>query len=491
MTLERQAEIKLLADLINHPNRIFDTDALIRDGDFRHVGTRCIYAAIKRIAENDPSIERESKVDKDILEQKICTDFPKIYDKFKESFKKTIEEVYSEGPLEFRDFKLAVNFVLKNSIKSKAKEVLNSIGNDLDKHESYKELLSNIEQKIFDFTTTATDSSDIVVLGSNYEEFLAIREKQAKEGKLHIGISTGFPELDRAIGGGFRNGTINMFAARAKAGKSWFGLKIANNVAEQGIPVLYMDTELEENYQSDRRCSQHMGIPIQTMERAMWNKADGSAEKVQEFISYQKKHPIYYVDIKGWSIDRQISVIRKFYAKHVGKRADGNYNKGLVVLDYLKLMRAKEKGSDKEWEALGYRMTLLHDLMSQYNNPMLALAQQNRDGLEKEDESTISGSDRIIWLCDNFSIISAISEAELLSQQDDIDAAALGGSTEIPNTKLKVVVCRHGPGTPGGYIAYYFDIKDRRLSAHEVCGTIREDKRRISIQGTTKKGGVL
>lgn len=487
MQIEKQAEVKLLADLVKHPNRVFDVTAILRDSDFQHLSTRYIFVSIKKIAEETGSLDKDvESVDKEILKQKIASTFGEVYSRQEQGFNEVIDEVYGLNGLNIKNFKSAVNFVLKNSITKKAEKVLEKTKKELGDQSSYSEVLAHVESSIFDFTSNAIDGSDIVVLGENYEQFLAVREQMAQKGDLHIGISTGFPELDKCIGGGLRDGTINMFAARAKMGKSWFGLKVADNVACQNIPVLYMDTELEENYQSDRRCAQNTQIPIHQLEKASFTSDEVKRKKVENFIRYQTKYPIYYVDIKGWSIDRQISVIRKFFAKHVGKRADGRYNRGLVVLDYLKLMKAGEKGADKEWEALGYRMTLLHDLMGEYNNPMLALAQQNRDGLEKEDESTISGSDRIIWLCDNFSIIGAIPEAELIIQEEEVKQ---GESTElghvkikVPNTKLKVVVCRHGPGTPGGYIAYYCDIRDRKLGHDQICGHIEEGGRRVAIQ---------
>jgi hypothetical protein len=268
-------------------------------------------------------------------------------------------------------------------------------------------------------------------------------------------------------------------------GKSWCALKVAHNAAGCGIPVLYLDTELENNFQCDRRIAQNFHIPMYVIERALYLRDAGQKAKFQKATHVFQQHPILYVDVKGWSIDRIISAIRKFYAQYVGKKTGGDYNHGLVVYDYLKLMRSADKGQDKEYEALGYRMTLLHDLMGEYNNPMLAPAQQNRDGLEKRDESTVSGSDRIIHLCDSFSVLSAMSDAEMQARHAEV----AGFTDEVPiptsdghiamqkrviwNMKFNVAVCRQGPGTPGdSYIATYADFKDRNIDYRHVCGHI-------------------
>lgn len=487
--IERKAEVRLLGDLVKNPKRIFDTTAVLGDRDFSFRGTRVVFNCIKDLIENEGAVDKNYPVDQGILEQKIADKFRVDYDKRTDDFQSLLNDIYGQSSLSIRDFKSSVDFVLKNSITKRAVITLDRTKKELGDQATYLEVISHLESNVFDFTTNAIDGSDIVVLGEGYEEFLALREQQALKGNLHVGIDTGFPEVNKAVGGGLRDGTINVVAARSKMGKSWWALKIADNVVKQDVPVLYLDSELEDNYQSDRRCAQTARVPIHQLETAKWRLDEEFRRRVANAVLYFKRYPIYYVDIKGWSIDRQISVIRKFFAKHVGKRQDGKYNRGLVILDYLKLMRARDKGADKEWEALGYRMTLLHDLMGQYNNPMLALAQQNRDGLEREDEATISGSDRIIWLCDNFSILSPISEAELIIHHQEVDEGSVGEHSQVqvnvPNMKFKVVVCRHGPGTPGGYIAYYFDTKDRRLGHDQVCGHIEEGTRRITT-GTSQ-----
>lgn len=480
--IEKIGEKRLLGDLVKNPNRVFDVVSVLKPSDFCFFGTSCIFKAIIKIAETDGELEKNDPIDKTILEQKISELFSERYQECRSLFGELLNDIYKLSELNFRDFKSSVNFVLKNSITKNANRILEKTKKEIGSITTHGEILATLEKNVFDFTSNAIYGSDIVILGEKYHELLALRERLAEQGNLHIGIDTGFPEYNKAIGGGLRDSTINLLAARSKMGKSWWGLKIADNVARQDIPVLYLDTELEDNYQADRRCAQISRVPIYQLEKALWRHNNNFKVKITNSMTHFTNYPIHYVDIKGWSIDRQISVIRKFFAKYVGKRADGRYNRALVVLDYLKLMRAREKGADKEWEALGYRMTILHDLMGQYNNPMLALAQQNRDGLEKEDESTISGSDRIIWLCDNFSVLSPISDAELLLHEEEAEEGNPSQiQIKIPNMRLKVVVCRHGPGTPKSYIAYYFDIKDRKLGYDQICGHIEEGTRRVSI----------
>ena len=62
-----------------------------------------------------------------------------------------------------------------------------------------------------------------------------------------IGISTGFPAYDEAIGGGLRRKCVDLVAARPKVGKSMFGDAVAMHVSKNlGIPVLVLDTEMSK-----------------------------------------------------------------------------------------------------------------------------------------------------------------------------------------------------------------------------------------------------
>ncbi len=481
--IEISAERNVLGALAKSPERFFSATAILTVQDFCDQTCRCIYRSIKSVFEEDPGATEA--IDSSVLEHRVATVAPEYYARSATEIKETIEYVLESPELKDRDFKAITRVVVKNSVLRRATDKLERVKQDLPGCQTHEDILAHMEKEVCGFTTQAVTRTDIVVMGDGYERFVLRREEEALAGNLHIGITTGFPMWDAAIGGGMRDGTMHIVAARSKMGKSWCALKVGDNVASLGIPVLYLDTELEDNFQSDRRVAQRARIPMYAIERALYLKDPNMKARFSESRKVFQEHPIMYVDVKGWSIDRIISAIRKFYAQYVGKKMTvGGYEKGLVIYDYLKLMRSSDKGQDKEYEALGYRMTLLHDLMGEYNNPMVAPAQQNRDGMDKMDESTVSGSDRIVHLCDSFSIMAQLNDAELMARHaqvadfGDIPVPGADGNVimkkpVVYNMKFKIPVCRQGPGTPGdSYIATYMDIKDRAISYKNVCGHI-------------------
>lgn len=92
-------------------------------------------------------------------------------------------------------------------------------------------------------------------------------------------------------------------------------------------------------------------------------------------------------------------------------------------------------GDMKEYQLLGFMMTSLHNFATKYKIPIVGFIQLNRDGITKESTDTASGSDRIIWLCSNFTIFKRKSDEEI--SEDGPNSG---------NRKLIPIISRHGGG---------------------------------------------
>jgi hypothetical protein len=90
-------------------------------------------------------------------------------------------------------------------------------------------------------------------------------------------------------------------------------------------------------------------------------------------------------------------------------------------------------------------MTGLHNFAVKYGVPIVLFVQLNRDGIEAENSTAASGSDRIIWLCSNFTIFKPLTDEEMADQT---------GRKKKFNRKFKVSECRHGPGLDGDDFIY-------------------------------------
>jgi hypothetical protein len=112
------------------------------------------------------------------------------------------------------------------------------------------------------------------------------------------------------------------------------------------------------------------------------------------------------------------------------------------------------KNNLQEYQLLGFLITALHNFAIKFKLPVLATVQLNRDGVEREGAEVVSGSDRIVWLCSNFTILKKKIQTEL-----NEDGPANG------TKKLVVTDTRFGSGMESGeYINIIDNLSVGKLS---------------------------
>ncbi len=470
------SEKSILAAIINEPNLIFDIhDITLNETDFKNTTLRQIYVGALNVSKKLDEESGSVPIDHIILLESIAQHFPAAYKENSQQFQTTIDSLSKLSVGNINDH---IRIVATESYKRKTIRHLKSIKDSIDDFSDPVSLVEHLESETLGFTGSLfDDSADVVHIGERHKDWISELALKAKEDDIDLGFSSGFERYDNAIGAGFEKGCVNVIAARPKRGKSFVALKIGMFVSSLDIPVLYLDTELSEDIQMTRMTAMESLVPFSTIKSGEFVFDDAAANSIKNCMKDIRERSLYYLPIAGWTIEKQVSAIRRWFSKVVGKDENGKPKNALVILDYLKLMNSTDKKNDKEWEALGYRMTLLKNLMAQQGGSMLAFAQQNRDGTERGDATTISGSDRIIWLCDSFSIWSLKSEEEINAQIQNIreQDGNEDAQSSFTNMKLSVVESRHGPGTgEGRYIGFYFDGKDPSIDRDEFCGTIQE-----------------
>lgn len=302
-------------------------------------------------------------------------------------------------------------------------------------------ILSIISMAEVDFSSLMEDGSNAPdTMGEGLSEYINYLAENPVE---QMGISTGFPAFDDAIGGGLRGATINVIAARPKVGKTLLSDNMGFNIATEGIPVLNLDTEMKKEDHMHRMVAMLSGVSIRDIETGKFGGDVKKKNAANEAVKKIEKGPYFYKSIAGMSFEDQLSLMRRWISKEVGLNPDGTAKPCVIIYDYLKLMDSQGISQEmKEFQLLGFMMTTLHNFAHRYNIPFLTFMQLNRDGINKEDTSAASGSDRIIWLCSNFTLFRTKSREEI--QEDGV----ING-----NRKLVVLVARHGEGMEmGNYI---------------------------------------
>jgi predicted ATP-dependent serine protease len=82
-------------------------------------------------------------------------------------------------------------------------------------------------------------------------------------------VSTGWPQLDRLLYGGFSRGELNIFAGGSGSGKSLVMMNIALNWLQQGLSGVYITLELSEELCSLRTDAMLTNMSTKEIRNAM------------------------------------------------------------------------------------------------------------------------------------------------------------------------------------------------------------------------------
>lgn len=251
-------------------------------------------------------------------------------------------------------------------------------------------------------------------------------------------------------------------------GKTLLSDNMGRNVAKLGIPVLNMDTEMSKKDHVHRLLAMASEVEISKIETGRFSESPVMKNKVIEAAKELKDLPLHHKIIAGKPFEEQLSIMRRWIVKEVGLNDDGTAKDCVIFYDYLKLMDTSGMDKDlKEYQLLGFMMTSLHNFAVKYQVPIMAFIQLNRDGITKESTDSASGSDRIIWLCSNFSIFKRKTDEEIA--EDGSDAG---------NRKLIPVISRHGGGLDDNdYINCYMK---------GWCAKIAEGKTKLELMSNNQ-----
>lgn len=428
------SERAVLSGILKYGEDAFmDVADVLQTSSFTVDSNQIIYKCLKNICEN---------------EQKPSIDIASIYSSAKELdlshvFDKKDEVQHLKAIFDFpvnlaniRKFavkirKLEIARLLHSELKDTQNKLL-----DINGSESISSILGIAEEAVFNFGSQLGADSEAApcMMSEGIEEYIQeLRDNPIDQ----VGIPTGFPVYDQSIGGGLRRGTINVIGARPKVGKTLLsdnmGFYIANKLK---IPVLNMDTEMTKNDHIHRLLAMSTEIEMSKIETGQFADSPSLNEKINIGVQNLKETPLFHKSIAGKSFDEQLSIMRRWLLKEVGLNDDGTAKDCVIFYDYLKLMDSAGISQDlKEYQVLGFMMTSLHNFAMKYQVPIVAFVQLNRDGITKESTDSASGSDRIIWLCSNFTIFKRKSDEEIAED-----------GAEVGNRKLVPVISRHGGG---------------------------------------------
>ena len=209
-------------------------------------------------------------------------------------------------------------------------------------------------------------SGDVRTIEAVLHDELAKLEKVSREGVAVTGTPSGFKDIDE-LTGGFQPGNLIVLAARPAMGKSALVTNIAQNAAvDHGHAVAMFSLEMSETELAQRFIAAEAKLNGDDLRKGRvrpdrWPKVLKATEKLAAA-------PLFIDDSSDLGVMELRAKARRLHARQ---------DLGLVIVDYLQLMRP-EPGADSRVEQVGQISRGLKLLARELNIPVIAVSQLSR-----------------------------------------------------------------------------------------------------------------
>ena len=234
------------------------------------------------------------------------------------------------------------------------------------------EIIDEAERKILDISQRRIRKAFLPIRDLLMDTYERIEQMHENRGGL-TGIPTGFPDLDRMTSGLQRSDLI-ILAARPSMGKTAFALNLAQNVAlHAGETVAIFNMEMPAIQLVQRMLSAEGNIDAQVFRTG--NLGEEDWEKLTMAIGTLAEVPIFIDDTPGLTVFDIRAKLRRLQAEH---------GLGLVVIDYLQLIRGR--GGESRQQEISEISRSLKLLARELNVPVIALSQLSRAVEQRQDK---------------------------------------------------------------------------------------------------------
>jgi replicative DNA helicase len=210
-------------------------------------------------------------------------------------------------------------------------------------------------------------------------------------------ISTGWPAIDRVIGGGLSLSDMMLVAALPGSGKSAFVLQLASNIAKQGYKVAFLSGEMSNRENGLRLLSQLSG----TMNL---NSATHISAQEREFLckwaEEMKKLPIEW-NCRTYDMRTLSASLRPLVDRGVQ----------VLVVDYIQLLKLDKMDRKQRTERISECSQELKRIAMEHELAVIEVAQFNREGA-KSGSPTMQDLEGSSQLEKDTSLICLIDQVE-------------------------------------------------------------------------------
>jgi replicative DNA helicase len=252
-------------------------------------------------------------------------------------------------------------YIVRSLITTSTKIVSEAYAEDANT----EELLDRAERLIFDITSRKAESSSVAIKEVVKDSIETIDSLYQRKENI-TGIATGFHEFD-IMTAGLQPSELIVVAGRPSMGKSALAACIAEHASiVEKVPTLIFSIEMAKEQLVQRMLCSYARVDFHKvrtgfLSQSDWPKITNAAGKLAE-------SPVFIDDTPAISALELRAKARRLKSQH---------NIGLVVVDYLQLMRGTYSGDNRQQEISDISRSL-KALARELNAPVIAISQLSR-----------------------------------------------------------------------------------------------------------------
>ena len=356
-----EAEKAVLGSIILDPNLWDSLSVEIDENDFIANEHKLIFRGIKKLIDLGSDLDTVTLIESLSGDSELSTlsNFDRV---------NYVKNLVSDTP-GTANFSNYTNIIKQSSSLRKLISTaadISSLAKEADTFES-DSALSEAEDKLIKLRDSIQRNSGPLLAKDLIKPVYDNIDKTMRSDGDLVGISTGFRDLDKYTMG-LQEGDLFIIAGRPSMGKTAFALSIAGHLVNESIPCVLFSLEMSARSIMYRLISLLGKIELKKLFEAK-NLSDSDFNEIENSLSLLSRSKFYIDDTSALSPSEILSRSRKL------KRE--NPDLGLIIIDYMQLMRADNRNDNRVSEMSEISRSL-KALAKEIDVPVVALSQLNR-----------------------------------------------------------------------------------------------------------------
>jgi replicative DNA helicase len=357
-----EAEISVLGGVLLDNEALNRVLEVIKEGDFYRESHRKIFSAVLDLYERSEPVDlitlSEALRKREVLEQVGGIEY----------LNSLVNSIPTAANITYYA-KIVKEKAILRKLVNRATEIVSQVYGHSGNVDDF---LDQAERSIFEISEDRVRPSFYPIKDIIKSSFKTI-ERLYEKRQLITGVPTGFAKLDE-LTSGLQPSDLIIVAGRPSMGKTAFALNITAHASiEAAVPSAIFSLEMAKEQLAIRMLCSEGKVDAHRLRGGFLSESDWP--KLTRAAGSLSEAPIFIDDTPGITVLEMRAKTRRLKAEH---------NLGLVVVDYLQLMRGRAYSDTREQEISDISRSL-KALAKELNLPVIALSQLNRRVEERGD----------------------------------------------------------------------------------------------------------